>query len=285
MFYPPKKEGIYEEKHTIVAEKRSYVLTTRSSDNSILLYIGGPHTYCIEAQLFKETSYMKDIIDISLGDLSHVYYNEACTIDDKFLRGTDTRRILKLVMAYVAKTYPYIRGFTFSDESMRECDDRQSVGLAFLHYLLYGETWYETVMGSTLFEKKDKDEFIDKNKKFQELKLKLPWKDFKDIITIKLPMSEEIMKEYYEISETWTVFFVKIRDEISASTFCSFVAPWINQFRKMFFQFDFTKVKHVVLFSNSKLTPLMEFELKAYVHRGGGSTRRKRRMRVQDIKE
>jgi hypothetical protein len=94
-----------------------------------------------------------------------------------------------------------------------------------------------------------------------------------------------MMKRIYEMSETWTAFFVKIRNEISASTFCSFVAPWINQFRKMFFQFDFTKVKHVVLFSNPKLTPLMEFELKTYVHRGGSSTRRKRRKLVQDVKE
>ena len=285
MFYPPKKEGIHEEKHTIVAEKRSYVLTTRSSDNSILLYIGGHHTYCIEAQIFKEDSYMRHMQDITLGDLPHVYYNEACAIDDKFLRGTDTRRILKLIMGYVAKTYPRIRGFTFSDESTRECDDKQSIGLAFLHYLLYGETWYATVIGSDLFEKKDKDEFIDKNEKFQKLKTKLPWNDFKDIITTKLPISEEMMKGFYETSETWTAFFIKIRDKVTASIFCSFVAPWINQFRKIFFQFDFTKVKHVVLFSNPKLTPLMEFELKTYVHRGGSSTRRRRSTRVQDVKE
>ena len=101
---PDKRNDMKEIKYKIQTPENSYVITIRTTDTSILIYIGGKYSYCLECQLFTENSFMARIKDITLGDLPHVYYQDDCALDNPFLRGDDTKRILYLLISYIKNT-------------------------------------------------------------------------------------------------------------------------------------------------------------------------------------
>lgn len=283
--YPPKKQGVLENTHIIYAENKSYVLKIRESPDTILLYIGGYTHYCLECQIYTEKSFMKRIKDITIGDLSHVYYNENCAIHQTFIRGDDTKRILRLLVSYLQNTYPKIRGFTLNDESYRECDDRQTVDLAIMYYILHGKTWYMTTLDANFLNESDAKRFHECESQFNQYKQTMTWENMNEFITVKLPIDEPKMKLLYESTETWQTFFTSIRNTIGISKFCSFIAPWIKTFMKSLFKFDFGSVKFITLFNSPYHTPLLEYSIQPYTHQGGKKyTRKAPHKRIRDLK-
>jgi hypothetical protein len=274
---PAKRNDMFEEKYTIEFQSSRYVLTKRWSDTSYLLYIGGKYGYCLECQLFTKDSYMAKFTDITIGDLPHVYYEEECRLDGPFLRGIDTRRILYLLVSYIQKTFPTVRGLTFTDKSYRDCDDGQTVDLAIMYYLLYKKTWYMSVLGADFVNSNDKQRFKNAETAFDEIKGKMDWGGFKDFITVMLPIPEEEMKIMYDTNQTWQTFFLALRDRITVSTFCIFISPWIKTFWNKIFKFNFESVKFKFMFSTPELQKPLEYTLTNYVQNGGKYTRKNKR--------
>jgi hypothetical protein len=282
--YPPKKYGSSERIYTMHSDNKSYILKIRETVDSILLYIGGPAKYCLECQIYTENSFMKQIKDITIGDLPHVYYNEGCGINQKIVRGDDTKHLLRLCIAYLRKTYPKIRGLTLNDESYRECDDRQTVDLANMYYILHGKTWYMSTLGATFLNESDAKLFHNCEVQFNQYKQSMTWENMNEFITVKLPIEEANMKQLYESAETWQSFFTGIRNTIGISKFCSFIAPWIQTFMETLFKFKFGSVKFITMFDNPTHKPYAEYTLQSYTPQGGKYTRKAPRKRVRDLK-
>lgn len=282
--YPPMKTSLQETKYTIRSENQSYVLTVRQSQDSIFLYIGGHHTYCLECQLFTQDSSMKRYFDTSIGDLSHVYYNEACAINSKFKRGDDTNRILKLIISYVSQNYSYIRGLSFMDERYRDCDTGGTVDLANMYYCLHGKTWYMSKLDATFLHEKDKLAFEKAHADFTTLKTTLPWNIVNEYITTRLPMDESKLQTLYETTSTWQEFFSAIEKEIGISEFCGFIAPWIKGFLNRFFKFDMGRVKFITFLDSPKHKPLLQYDLLPYSQKGGKYTRKAPKRRARDLR-
>lgn len=269
---PDRRNDMKETKYKIETTENSYIITVRISQTSTLIYIGGKYTYCLECQLFNENSFMARIKDITLGELPHVYYQEDCALDKPFLRGDDTKRILYLLISYIQKTYPNIKGLLFTDKSYRECDDKQSVDLAIFYYLLYGKTWYMSTLYADFASIQDKQTFIKAQDSFNNLKQALPWSDFKQFITVKFPIDETELQKMYSITNTWQSFFTTLRNRIGISELCIFVAPWLKSFWNTLFKFNLDSVKFKFMFSD--LDVQIEYTLTKYNQNGGRKTRR-----------
>jgi hypothetical protein len=286
--YPPIKSTSIEHSYIIQSENKSYILRTRESSDTILIYIGGYQKYCIECQIFTENSFMKRIKDITIGDLPHVYYNEGCAINQRFIRGDDTKRILRLLIAFIRNTYPNIRGLMLYDESYRECDDGLTVDLAIMYYILHGKTWYMSTLDAKIAYESDLKYFNECEANFHRLKNEMPWEQMNEFITVALPIDEKSIKNIYNTSETWQVFFTNIRNHIGISDFCSFIAPWIKTFMKTLFKFDFGKVKYIISLDSDKHIPLLSYHLEPYKQKGSGFykkyTQKNRRKKLRDLK-
>lgn len=285
--YPPKKATSIEKVYTIHSENKSYILKIRESTDTILIYIGGYHKYCIECQIYTENSFMKRIKDITIGDLPHVYYNERCAINQTFVRGDDTKRILRLLIAFIRNTYPNIRGLMLYDESYRECDDGASVDLAIMYYILYGKTWYMSTLDAKIAYEKDLRYFNECDEAFHKLKGMMTWEQMNEFITVALPMEEKIIKGFYEEADTWTAFFTRVRNHIGISEFCSFIAPWIKGFMKTLMKFDFGSVKYIIHLDSEKHLPLLQYHLEqnnGYFIGGSKYTRKNRHKKLRDLK-
>lgn len=271
---PDKRNDMIEKRYKIQVDNHSYVLTVRSSDTSILIYIGGRYNYCLECQLFTKDSFMARFSDISIGDLPHVYYENECKLDQPFLHGVDTTRILYLLVSYIGNTYPDIKGLTLIDKSYRDCDDGQTVDLAVMYYLLHGKTWYMSVLGADFLSIQDKTQFQRAEEIFASIKQSLSWDEFKQFITVKLPLPESELKNMYISSQTWQEYFSNLRNRISISKLCIFISPWIKTFWNIFFKFKLDTVKFKFLFNTPELQNRLQYTITEYKQTGGKHTRR-----------
>ena len=271
---PDKRNDMIEKRYKIQVDNHSYVLTVRSSDTSILLYIGGRYNYCLECQLFTKDSFMAKFSDISIGDLPHVYHENECKLDQPFLHGVDTTRILYLLISYISNTYPDIKGLTLIDKSYRDCDDGQSVDLAVMYYLLHGKTWYMSVVGADFLSIQDKQKFQKAEESFTSLKNTLSWDEFKQFITVKLPLPETELQHMYTSTQTWQDFFTTLRNKISISKLCIFISPWIKTFWNIFFKFKLDTVKFKFMFSNPELQNKLKYTITENKQTGGKYTRK-----------
>ena len=228
------KEGTVETKQKLSAEGKSYLLTIRANENFINLYLGGLDKYCVEAQITQPTSRFAAFQDTSVGYLTQIYYNAGCSIEGGFAKGIDTRRIVKLMVSYIASTYPHVKMLRFTDASTLDCK-YGVVELPYFYYLLHGKTWYESRFNAINFDMQDK--FEKAHREFTELKRTLHWNDFKSMTSIP----DSYMQHYVD-SKTWQDFFRHVAE--TEDDFCTFVSPWLSAFMRRLFKFRFESAEY-----------------------------------------
>jgi hypothetical protein len=228
------KEGTIETKYRLISEGKSFLLTIRSNENFINVYLGGLDKYCVEAQITPQTSRFAAFQDASIGYLTQIYYNAGCSIEGGFAKGVDTRRIVRLMISYIATTYPHVKMLKFTDASTLDCK-YGVVELPYFYYLLNGKTWYESRFNAINVDMQDK--FNKAHHQFTLLKQTLPWLDFKSITGI-----QESYASLYASTKTWQEFFRFIAD--AEDDMCTFVSPWLTAFMRRLFQFRFESAEY-----------------------------------------
>ena len=98
--YFPKKQTQTEHRFEIATSRNKYLLTCRESSTSILIFIGGIDTYCVEFQIFP---------DNPIASLSKIAYDEKCSLTGRYERGTDTHTLLSLMFSYIQDNFPYVK--------------------------------------------------------------------------------------------------------------------------------------------------------------------------------
>lgn len=257
-------DSIHVTKHKLHVGSKSLLLTIHESDSIVILYIGGHDKYCIEALVYKQVAEE----DVSQGHLSHVYYNVNCSLENNFQRGVDTDMIVKLLMAYIKDTYPYVSSLRFEDTSYRTCDNNQIVELAEMNYVYSGKTWYEMKFGAYL-DGKDALVFTEANRIFQAKKESMNWNSFKKYITIPLPYDDSILETMYTTSLTWQDFFSSLRNKMGVADFCTFLSPWFHRFMNIIFKLNLSRLKYIL-----PLTKSVSYTMTPYVRGGKRHTRK-----------
>lgn len=245
MEYPDLKSGSELKTITLKVGSKTLRLIQHESPDIITLYIGGHTKYCIYGFITKSSSPMARFSDISIGNLSKIHYNQACSLEHDFKRGVDTNMILKVFLSYIHKHYPHIKQMKFEDASYRPCDDGQIIDLAEMSYITTGKTWYEKNFAATLAPTSE-GQFKVLELKFQKMKLEIDWNTFKGFITTKLPIDEIELQKIYEDATTWQDFFGPLREKMGIELFCPFVAPWLHTFMEMVFKFSFIQFKYLM---------------------------------------
>lgn len=236
-----------EEKSKIHYKSKVFLLTVHKGADTHIIYIGGPHTYCINFQLYQENSIYKQFMDVNTCLLDHFYYDKLCSISGGFQRGVDTALIFHLGISYIKKNYPYIKKIKLKDYSTRECDNGYSINLYEKFYITKGKTWYQDKYGAYLSDT-DQQRFETKHIQFNEKKQQIDWNTMKQfIISDILPNNIE---EYYNQSNTWQEFFSKLEKNMGVAVFGEFIAPWISTFLSSVLKYDFTAPYYYIDINN-----------------------------------
>lgn len=253
-------------------DNMSYCLVTYESDTSVMLFLGGEHTYCVKIQINKP-------YEFNLGNISNIYFNELCSLNKKLERGLDTQYLLRTMIAIIKQRYPQITKLTFTDASERECNEKYTIPLFHLYYILYGQTWYMKTFGATM-SPKDKQKYDMADKKLQNLKTTLTWKEFYTTIITDtvLPLPYEDMEQLYNKTTTIQDFFIQIRDKIGASNFCIFVAPWLEEHLMCYKNYPLYigMINFILPFDSVQLQQLPTVTIRDYSTSGGARKTRKR---------
>lgn len=277
--YPNNKNGNYTVTNEIIqlTNGTQFLVVQYESPDTISLYFGGKDTYCVEMQINKADSIFSRLptFDLSEGNLSHVYYNEACAVNRPFMRGVDTQTLIRIAIHYTKTKYPYITKIKLDDKSYRDCDNNKTIDLAYSEYLLYGKTWYMKNFDAVFKNPEHAVLFERESKKFQDMmKQTITWEMIYAIMNYTDILPAPQLKEYFDTSNTWQHFFRKIRDEIGAGEFCIFLVPWFKQFLTTYFNFRFESYPYTIQLSSPKLQTVPEYTIMKYQKGGARKTRK-----------
>ena len=289
---PQPRTGTHvsKKKITINGSTKTLLVTTHETNSSILIFIGGHDVYCIEAQIMKAASGE----DPSIGNFTKIRFDVNCSLEHNFVRGYDTTMILKFLLTYIKRTYPYVNVMRFNDHSfrrneclssyndenasMRTCDNGATVELSQMLYMIRGKTWYETHFGAYLADE-SAQKFKLLEDRFQEKKKTISWSMMKDIITTQFPIDEPELEDLYTKATTWQEFFAPLNERIGTSNMCIFMAPWLGRFVLQYFRFNFIAEMYLLPVRDSKI----DYVLAEYQR--GGSTRFTRKRRTQPMRD
>jgi hypothetical protein len=275
---PPRRFNAVET-NTLEVKSKQIKLTVYKGDDTDTLFMGGHTKFCIDALVQKDdTEFAKRGGNISNVFLSHIYYDINCSLDGKFKRGLDTNMIMRLFLSYIKTNYPHVKTVTFTDASVRQCDNNQYVDLAEMSYVRTGKTWYETHFNAYLASS-DEPKFQQCQRKFAEAKKTITWDIMNQYMTGGLPMEEEEMKQLFEQANTWQDFFGTLSDKVTIARFCEFVAPWLHKFLTVHMGFPFSSVHYVIPLNKF---PSIEYATADYKRGGRRFTEKKRKQRPRN---
>jgi hypothetical protein len=257
--YYPKKPNQTESRYEITTSENKFLLTVRESNesDSVMIYIGGIDTYCLECQLFKHST---------IANLPKIMYDEKCSLTGRFERGTDVIRIMSLLITYILDTYPHVTTITFDDFSTRECEHGIHIDLAPFYYAFHNETWYMNRMNAYIYDPIDNDIFKSKTTKFQAAKVRTHWEEFDAYVTTQHPLPQSQMIELYNASTSWLAFFNSLKTALKndMKILCEYMYPWITTFIQHFANLRFTAIKFAIPLKNPKISRV-EYTLRVYV--------------------
>jgi hypothetical protein len=224
--------------------KKVMIITTYETINTITIYIGNRDIYCIDVQLLKDT----DTNTVKTGYLTKARWDAICSIEEPFSNGTDTIIMIKLLVSYIKDNYPNVSELLFNDMSTKTCDDGNSVSLSAMKIFTDGKTWYESHFDIT----------IDSHNKYIYDKMKETINLKKDEISFdkfamysninSLDISNSELKDLYNNSKTWQIFFSKIRDLIGISKLCIWLSKnnWFDIFLNTILKINISTIQFIL---------------------------------------
>lgn len=270
----PPSEGQQDIHKTVRIGSNTLLMTIRSGVTYDLIYIGGEKVYCMYASVPKYDEYDPNE-PIDMGTLNSLKYNENCAIGNKLIKeDVDVKAIVKILITYIARTYPHVKGLRFTDTSEKTCDDGTKTDLSAMVFIRTGKTWYE----------KNFDAYIDPEfirvytadmERVQQKRQTTTW----EMLVRKIPSLQQMedMRTVYESTTAWQEFFNAVYTRLGGDAqFCMFVSRWLNQFMTQYLRIRFTKYTYIM--------PVREYDIAFTIEpytSGGGRHRRRRTYRTR----
>ena len=239
-------------------EAYKFYLTITHANGSDSLSIGGRKGECVNISVNTPESILvqRGHHQLDTATIPILAWDSKCAIDKDLERGTGTILMIRVLLSETLKRYPYIKKFTFRDNSLIPCDNGKQISLLHLTIIKYNMSWYESHFHASIenpvYSKKYKDGLTILNDK----ELKMSFDDFKNKIKAFTTESDLLMlKGYYEASSTYSLFFKGILEKEGKKRHCNLVVSWIDMFLQYIFQFDPLSVPWVI---HSESVPIQE---------------------------
>ena len=186
-------------------EAYKFYLTITHANGSDSLSIGGRKGECVNISVNTPESILvqRGHHQLDTATIPILAWDSKCAIDKDLERGTGTILMIRVLLSETLKRYPYIKKFTFRDNSLIPCDNGKQISLLHLTIIKYNMSWYESHFHASIenpvYSKKYKDGLTILNDK----ELKMSFDDFKNKIKAFTTESDLLMlKGYYEASST-----------------------------------------------------------------------------------
>lgn len=239
-------------------EAYKFYLTITQGKESDALSIGGRKGECVNISVNKPESILvqRGHHQLDTATIPILAWDSKCAIDKDLERGIGTISMIRVLLSETLKRYPYIKKFTFRDNSLIPCDNGKQISLLHLTIIKYNMSWYESHFHASIenpvYSKKYKDGLAILNDK----ELKMSFDDFKNKIKGFTTESDlHVLKGYYETSSTYSLFFKAILEKEGKKRQCNLVASWIDVFLQYIFQFDPLSVPWLI---HSESVPIQE---------------------------
>lgn len=161
----------------------------------------------------------------------------AFAADKDLVKGSGTVAMINTALSEAVKRYPYVKMFTFTDNSHITCDNGNGISLLSLSVVEHRKTWYERNFNAILVDSALAKKYQDGLKILEDPELKLPFPEFKNIIN-SYTTSSAALKPHYENSANYFDFFASILKAEGKAGLCNLIADWIDIFLLYIFQFN-----------------------------------------------
>ena len=210
----------------------TFYLTISKGSGNHTISIGGRKGECVNISVNTPESLavQRGYHSLDAATIPVLGWNARCA-------GSGTIAMINTILSEAVKRYPYVKMFTFTDNSHITCDNGNGISLLSLSVVEHRKTWYERNFNATLVDSTLAKKYQDGLKILEDPELKLPFSDFKNIIN-SYTTTSTALKPYYENSANYFEFFGTILRAEGKSGLCNLIADWIDIFLSYIFQFN-----------------------------------------------
>jgi hypothetical protein len=187
------------------------------------ILIGGLNIKCVQIIINKK---------YNTGLLELVQHHEKCSFFETLKEGNETVNLVKNSLFFVASLYPEISKYEFIDNSFITCKNGKRISLADLHFVKYGETWYENKFGAILTKQRKSIVNSTKNEiiKILNSKIEIPIEDF---------IKEYYGKDFYENQNKLNIIKNIYNPDITLKEYLNYF--FRNKYDCVYYQYVFSK--------------------------------------------
>ena len=257
-----------------------FYLTFIKGNGSDTLSIGGRKGECVnisvntpESRAVQYGYHKLDTATIPILD-----WDSKCAVNKNLEKGAGTILMIRVILSESIKRYPYIKHYTFRDNSHIPCDNEQEISLLHLYVIKYNQSWYQQHFNAYIEEPSYRQKYNDGIKILNDPLLKMPFEEFK--ITVQSFPKEgdlDVLRTHYEKTDTYFLFFKSILDTEGRNRQCNLVVGWIDMFLLHIFQFDPLSVPWVIDSDSVVIQEILETKLDKKPKNQAGGKRNTRR--------
>jgi len=162
--------------------------------------------------------------DTSEGYIDRIEYSKACVKDGSLEHRKGTEHLVSTALWTCHQLFPYLKVFTFQDDSHIYCKEGSKLyklNLAYDYILKYGKTWYETKFHATL----PAPLFAEYSKSLEALDAPLELFEYQ---AGRLP-ALSAYESLYKVSSSPRDFLERLRIQ-SGANYCFEVGKWLSQY-------------------------------------------------------
>jgi hypothetical protein len=121
------------------SDKQTFKIHIHTHSTKYIITCGGMKEVCIMVTVYRKVS----LDEKEIAHIDGIIYESMCNLQGDMKSGQGTIDMVKGMLSFVCKKFPYIKAFTFKDTSYISCAYKVNVPLAPLYICKYNQTWYE----------------------------------------------------------------------------------------------------------------------------------------------
>lgn len=272
-----------------------FYMTIVRNSGSDTIRMGGRKVACVDISVNKPGSLLVErgfhILDI--GTIPILAWNARCSVNKDLEKGVGTVLMISVALSEAVKRYPYVKEYSFTDNSHIPCDNGKEISLMYLSLVRYNKTWYERHFNAYISDPKFRKQFNDGLTILNDTELKMPFEQFIEVTNLHKTSPEiQVLEPYYQVANSYNDFFKNILEKEGPRKQCIMVVNWIDLFFLHIFQMNPTGISWIIDAKTIKSVDLKEtlLERKPSNQDGGSFTRRARypklaRVNMNDLLE
>jgi hypothetical protein len=229
------------EYYKLVGEDYTFYLTISKGLAIDTVSIGGKKGECVNICINKPESLLvqRGMHAVDIATIPILGWDSRCAVDKDLLKGSGTVTMICTILSEVQKRYPYVRLYTFTDNSHITCNNNKTISLLSLSIIEHRKSWYERNFNACLADSSMDKKYRDGIMTLDDPTLKMPFSEFTSIISsYTTPAVIRKLEAFYEGAPTYFSFFQNILETEGKAELCILVVDWVERFLIYIFQFN-----------------------------------------------